>query len=400
MAHYRYKAINQDGRFVKDKIVAENKSELAAILKGIGLELVSCKIESEQSAFSLGANKATPRDLIATFVHLEQLDRAGVSIIDSIADLKDTSDSPQIKSLMQEIHESIKNGNLFSESLSKHPSTFSPIYVGLIATGEQTGNLSEAFSSIIDDIKWNMDIKRKTKKATNGPIFGVCMMFLVLGIMTSVVVPKVTGFLLSQNLELPVMTTSLISFSDFLKNNWLGIILFVPIVWTTLKALGRFPEIAVKMDHIKLKIPIMGSIINKLDAAKFCQFFSMTFKSGLGVLECLDAATGVIKNKAIKRSITMVKEQVSEGQSLARSIDATGYFPNLVVRMIKIGEDSGNMESSLNNIKFFYDREINDSIDKLVGMIQPTLTMVMGGMIAWITIAVFGPIYSTFSSLS
>jgi type IV pilus assembly protein PilC len=164
--------------------------------------------------------------------------------------------------------------------------------------------------------------------------------------------------------------------------------------------MGRFPEMALRIDDFKLKIPIMGGILNKLDAAKFCQFFSMTFKSGLGVLECLDAAGGVIKNKAIKKSIIMVKEQVSEGQSLAKSIALTGYFPNLVVRMFKIGEDSGNMESALHNIKFFYDREINDSIDKLVAMIQPTLTMVMGGMIAWITIAVFGPIYSTFSKLS
>jgi len=126
----------------------------------------------------------------------------------------------------------------------------------------------------------------------------------------------------------------------------------------------------------------------------------MTFKSGLGVLECLDASSGVIKNKAIKRSIIVVKQQVSDGQSLAKSISMTGYFPNLVVRMFKVGEESGNMESALQNIKFFYDREINDSIDKLVSMIQPTITLVMGGMIAWITIAVFGPIYGTFSKLN
>jgi type IV pilus assembly protein PilC len=125
----------------------------------------------------------------------------------------------------------------------------------------------------------------------------------------------------------------------------------------------------------------------------------MTFKSGLGVIECLDAASGVIKNKAIKKSIIVVKQQVSDGQSLAKSLALTGYFPNLVIRMFKIGEESGNMESALQNIKFFYDREINDSIDRLVGMIQPTLTIVMGGMIAWITIAVFGPIYGSFSKI-
>ena len=157
---------------------------------------------------------------------------------------------------------------------------------------------------------------------------------------------------------------------------------------------------AVIIDDLKLKLPIFGPIINKIDAAKFCQFFSMTFKSGLGVLECLESSSGVIKNSAIKKSIATVRQQVSDGQALSKAIAATGYFPNLVVRMFKIGEESGNMESALNNIKFFYDREINDSIDRLVSMIQPTITIVMGSMIAWITIAVFGPIYSTFSKVN
>jgi type IV pilus assembly protein PilC len=125
----------------------------------------------------------------------------------------------------------------------------------------------------------------------------------------------------------------------------------------------------------------------------------MTFKSGLGVLECLEYASGALKNKAIKNSILNARQQISDGQSLTKSVNMTGFFPSLVVRMFKVGEESGNMEDALKNISFFYDREINDSIDRLVGLIQPTITIVMGGMIGWITIAVFGPIYGTFSNI-
>jgi len=398
MANYRYKAINENGRFIRARISAENPADLATILRTTGLDLVSYK-EEKSKRTSLFFDKIKPRDLISMFVHLEQLDRAGVSIIDSIIDLKDSADSLKLKNLMQEIYESIKKGSLFSESLSKHPEIFSSTYIGLISMGEKTGNLSNSFASIIDDIKWNMDIKRKTKKATTGPLFGIFVMFVVLGIMTSVVVPKVTGFLKTQDIALPFMTVALIAFSDFVKNYWYVILLTPPIIWAIFKILGRFPNIALKLDAYKLKVPVTGAISQKIDLAKFCQFFSMTFKSGLGVLECLEASSGVIKNKAIKQSISVVKQQVSDGQSLAKSLALTGFFPNLVVRMFKIGEDSGNMESALQNVKFFYDREINDSIDKLVGMIQPTLTLVMGGMIAWITIAVFGPIYGTFSKM-
>lgn len=398
MTHYRYKVINENGRYVNGRMVAENPSDLATLLRSTGLELVSYKEEKQSGGSFL--DKITTKDLIGIFVHLEQLERAGVSIIDSITDLKETGDSPKIKNLMHEIHESVKNGNLFSESLAKRPDIFNSVHVGLITMGEKTGNLTNAFASIIEDLKWSMDIKRKTRKALTGPLFGILMMFIVIGVMTSIVVPKVTGFIVSQGLTLPLMTISLIKFSDFVQNYWYLIIFSVPAFWLFLKILSRSPELAVKIDDLKLKLPIFGPIISKIDSAKFCQFFSMTFKSGLGVIECLEASGGVIKNKAIKRSILVVKQQVTDGQSLAKSLALTGYFPNLVVRMFKIGEESGNMESALQNIKFFYDREINDSIDRLVGMIQPTLTIVMGGMIAWITIAVFGPIYGSFSKIN
>jgi type IV pilus assembly protein PilC len=398
MRHYRYKAINENGVYVNAKMSAENPSDLTTILHQGGMELISFKEEKQKAAGFF--DRVKPRDLIAMFVHLEQLEKAGVSIVDSINDLKETAESVRIKNLMREIYESIKNGNLFSESLAKHPDVFNNTYIGLIAMGEKTGNLSNSFASIIEDIKWNMDIKRKTKKATTGPAFGLFLMFVVMGIMTSVVVPKVTGFLTMQDIALPIITIALIKFSDFVQGNWYLIIFSGPAFWMSVKLLSRSPEMAVRIDDFKLKIPIIGPIISKIESAKFCQFFAMTFKSGLGVLECLESSSNVIKNKAIKKSIVVVKQQVSDGQSLSKSISLTGYFPNLVVRMFKIGEESGNMESALNNIKYFYDREINDSIDKLVGMIQPTITMVMGGMIGWITIAVFGPIYGTFSKLN
>ena len=125
----------------------------------------------------------------------------------------------------------------------------------------------------------------------------------------------------------------------------------------------------------------------------------MTFKNGLGVLESLDSASSVIKNRAMKHSIVIARQQISDGQSLGKAIQMTGYFPNLVTQMFKIGEETGNMEGALKNINYFYEREINDSIDKVVGMIQPTLTIIMGGMIVWIIIAVFGPIYGSFSQV-
>jgi type IV pilus assembly protein PilC len=398
MKKYSYKAVSKHGDYIKGKISAQNPSELSAILKNDGLEIISFKAETA-SILSFVDVRIKTNDLITTFVHLEQLDKAGVPIIDSISDLKESSDSPAIKSLMQEVYESIKNGNLFSEAMAKYPKIFSSVYVGLIANGEKTGNLSGAFASIVDDLKWNAEFKRKVRKASVGPAFAILMMMVIVGVMMGLVVPKVTGFLAMQDVKMPAATTALVAFSDFIQDNWLILIAIIPSLFFLLKALKRISGISVALDDFKLRLPIMGSIITKLDSARFCQFFSMTFKSGLGVIECLEAASMVIKNESIRRDISVIKIQVSEGQSLAKAISSNDHFPNLVVRMFKVGEESGNMEEALYNIKFFYDREINDSIDRLVSMIQPALTIFMGFMISWTVIAVFGPIYSTFSKI-
>ena len=398
MNRYKYKAIKATGEYVNGKMMADNLAELVSMLRSTQLELISYNVEKPSSGFSL-FDRIKTKDLIAMFIHLEQLDKAGVPIVDSISDLKDTADSTKVRNLMHEIHESIKKGSLFSESLAKNPEIFSAVYVGLIAAGEKTGKLSQAFSSIVEDLKWSSDLKRKARKATIGPMFGLLVMVAVMGVMMGIVVPKVTGFLLMQSIAMPMATTSLIAFSNFVQVYWLVLLLFVPTTMMVIKILRKAPEMDVQIDAIKLKIPVLGPIMVKIDSAKFCQFFAMTFKSGLGVIECLDAAGMVVSNAAMRRSILVVKQQVSDGQSLAKAIAHSGLFPSLVIRMFKVGEDSGNMSDALQNIQFFYDREINDSIDRLVGMIQPALTFVMGGMIAWVTIAVFGPIYGSFSNI-
>lgn len=396
MNRYNYKAIDQSGQYVKGDILADNPIELSSILSKQGLELVKYSTQSLLSS-KFFAGRVSQKDVIEIFIHLEQMERAGISIIDSITDLRDGASSSAVKNLTTEVLNSIEEGLMFSDSLAKYPKTFNKVYIGLIRSGEKTGSLSTAFNSIIEDIKWNMDIKRKIRKATLGPLFGVIMMFIVVGIMTTLVVPKITVFLKEQNIDLPFSTIALIIFSDFMQKFWHLTLITPVIIFVLIKVLRKISLINLVLDKFWLKMPIFGAIIIKVNSAKFCQFFGITFKSGLSIVECLDSAGGVINNAAIRQSIEVVKYQITNGKTLTEGIKSSGYFPSLVVRMFKIGEESGNMEESLKNIKFFYDKEINDSIDRIIGLIQPTLTLIMGGMVAWIAISVFGPIYASFS---
>ena len=301
--------------------------------------------------------------------------------------------------MVQHLHDDVKAGSMLSEAMAKYSDIFDQIFIGLVGTAEKTGNLNTAFEKIADNLKWSFEIRKKTVKAIRYPMFSIIIMFGVLLVMTSVVVPKVTQFLLDQGIPLPGMTTSLIAFSSFMQNHSITLVAFI-FIFTIIYKITR--KISLKFcifaDALKLYIPVFGGVISKLDMSRFCQFFSITFNSGLPILECIESAKNAVKNTAINENIKMVKEMVSSGISISESIEKSPYFSNLVIRMFNIGEQSGNMEDALKNIQFFYDGEINESIEKAVGMIQPMLTLFMGGMMAWITIAVFGPIYSSFSN--
>jgi type IV pilus assembly protein PilC len=296
------------------------------------------------------------------------------------------------------LHENVKNGSLLSEAMGNFPKIFDVVSIGLVSSSEKIGNLHIAFSGIVDHLKWSSDIKRKIVKAIRYPIFTLIIGIAVMSVMTTVVVPKITSLLLATSgEELPFMTIALVNFSNFLISN--GIFMIISLIGIIiLYKIGRINEsILLFTDKIKLKIPFFGSLVTKIDASRFSHFFATTFSSGIGVIESLSSGKQIISNMAIRNSISGAIVNIEEGSSLTNAIKNTGYFPDLVVSIIRTGEDSGNISVALENVSFFYDREINDSIDAVIGMMQPALTLVMGLMIAWIATSVFGPVYNSFS---
>jgi type IV pilus assembly protein PilC len=399
MPNFNYKAVNSDGKYVKGKINADNHLNLESVLKEYDLDLISYKQEKSKLSGAFATSIKT-KDMITMLLHLEQLDKAGVSIIDALEDVIKSTSSPAIRNLVRALHESVKNGSLLSEAMKEFPKIFDDVFIGLISASEQTGKLHKAFEGLIDHLKWSSDIRRKTVKATRYPIFTLAIGLMVMSVMTIVVVPQVTSLIESTtDGKLPPITIALIGFSSFLISNGIMILItFISIV--IIYKLLRFTSTgAYYLDRIKLKLPFFGSLLTKLDASRFSHFFSITFNSGMGVIECLESARSIITNKAIKESIDEAIQNVEEGSQLAKAIEKTGYFPSLVVSIITVGEKSGKLGDSLKNVRFFYDREINDSIEKVIGMIQPALTLIMGGMVAWIAVAVFGPVYGSFSKL-
>lgn len=397
MPAFTYSALNERGRTLRGSMVAENEIDLETRLKEVGLDLVNYR---EQRIKKGGKSKIKLKDMIILCLHLEQLTRAGVPIHEALADVRDSTESNKLRDIVTDILEKVKAGSRLSEAFATYPRVFNEIFVGLISAGEKTGKLTDSFVHMSDHLKWSNDLRRKIKKAVTYPIVLLVVMTGVISVLMIAVVPKLIKFILDQGFKVPVHTRALIWTSEAFQDHWY-LILGVPIgLFMLIAMLYRTVEpFAYKMDALMLKLPVMGPTIRKINLARFTHFFSVMFKSGIDIPEALMASRNVVKNRVIKESVETVHRSIVEGNNLTNSLRISNQFPTLVVRMFKVGEDSGNMNDALVNIKFFYDREVSDAVDGMIGMIQPTLTLVMGGLIFWVIAAVFGPLYQSFSQM-
>ena len=400
MPEYAYRAMDQRRRWLRGTIRAVSEIELDQRLRDRGLDLITCnpiKASRRGSVFSKGI---TTRDLVQFCVHLEQMDAAGVPLMESLTEARDSVTSPRLQDVITEIHRDVGEGAPLSEAFAIHPEVFDSVFASLMAAGEETGDMAEAFKQLVHHLKWAEALASKIKKATRYPMF---LAFAVVGatmFMMIFVVPQVVGMLEAIGQELPLPTIALIAVSEAFQNYWY-LILSIPIgLFILFKAARRASkEFKFKTDYLALRLPVAGELIKKISFANFSHIFAVTFKSGIPVLGCLDSGRRLIKNMVLVQAVDVVKDQVQGGEPLSEAMAMTGEFPAMVVHMVKIGENTGNLETVLWNVAEFYDRDVDEAVAGMIAMIEPALIAVMGGMMAWIALGVFGPLYANLGAL-
>lgn len=395
MPQYSFKALNPQGKTVKGETFAQNESDLESILANAKLDMIDCKAVTFKYKWRI--KRLSDKDLIFLCIHFHELENAGVPLLDSVSDLRDSTESEGLRALMIDIYESLKNGDLLSQAFAKHAKIFDPLFIGLLSAGETTGNFAESFKQLEEHYKWILDLKQKVKRALIYPLTLMVVMIMIIVMMMIVVVPQLTSFLQSQNIDLPIYTRALIMTSDFFVHYWAHVAIVTTVIVIFFKFFGRIsPKSLTFLDYIKINLPIFGGLIRKIEIARFCRFFAVTYNSGLNIIDSLEICQNVIGNTVIKSSIKYIQQSVSNGESLTKSLRSTGEFPSLVVRMFQIGEDGGNLDSTLRNINHFYDSEVNNTVSSLIAIIQPFLTILVGSILLWITVSIFGPIYGNF----
>ena len=218
--------------------------------------------------------------------------------------------------------------------------------------------------------------------------------------MMAFVVPEIVGFIRTMDQELPFATQALMATSDFFQEHWIPVLTIPMAIAVLVFVLTKTSRgFAYQMDSLCLRLPFFGELIRKINIARFSQTFGALFSGGIDVLKALDAASNTVGNLVLKEALDNVSKYVKEGDPLSESLNKSGEFPSMVVRMVRIGEESGNLTDVLDQVSEFYTNDVDEEVQKIIAMIEPSLTAILGGMILWIAVGVFGPIYNSFGSI-
>jgi type IV pilus assembly protein PilC len=399
MALYSYRAIDANGKSTAGRIEAVNLFDLEQRLARMELDLIAGAPASDMSRL-LGGGKITRQDIINFCFHLEQLATAGVPLMEGLTDLRDSVENPRFREVVSGLIESIQGGRNLSQALADYPNVFSKVFVSLVRSGEQTGKLGEVLKSLSESLKWEDELAAQTKKILMYPAFVGGIVLIVVFFLMIYLVPQMTGFIRNMGQDIPLQTRILMAVSSFFVDYWWGIIAAPFAVWFGLKlAINTSPAAEYAFDHYKISMPLIGPILRKIILSRFTSSFAMMYGSGITVLDSIRSCEEIVGNKPLEGALHRAGQQIAEGKGLTAAFQDLALFPPLVIRMMRIGEATGKLDTALLNVSYFFNREVRESIGKVQAMIEPALTVVLGAILGWVMLSVLGPVYDAISKM-
>lgn len=411
MKQFVYKSKNRGGKVVSGDIAAETEMEAVAELRRRGLTVISVgqgRSAGGNSFFSLSVGKsAAPKkkrvkgqDLVLFTRQLATMVSAGIPLVEGLEILEEQISNPSFKAALGEVVSDVRSGKDLSNSLGRHGKIFTNIYVNMIRAGEASGQLDTVLERLADYQESSEHLKSEIKSAMTYPVVSLVMIFGITIFLLVFIIPKFEEMFLSMNVELPFITAALLATSLFMKNNFLYLA-----AGTTAAIIGvifwlRTEKGGYVGDWLKLHMPVFGPLFKKVALSRFSKTFSTLIQSGvpiLGALEIVEATSG---NRLFSRAIKTASESVRQGETLGEPLERTKMFPQMVTRMVAIGEKSGSLEALLEKISEFYDQQVSATVKGLTSLIEPVMIAVMGVIVGGMVMAIFLPIFKMLGNMS
>lgn len=394
MPTFQYKAIDRTGRPARGGLEAVNEVDLEQRLRRMGLDLITCRQVDRTGSTPVAAGRITRQELINFCFDMEQMTRSGIPLIDGLRDLRDSVESSRFRDVLSGMTEDMEGGKVMSQCMATYPQVFDHVFVGLVRAGEQTGRMPEVFASLTASLKWEDELASQTMRLLIYPAMVLVVVIAIIVFLLMYLVPQVVGLLKTMGVNLPIQTKVLIVASNAMVDYWplvLGIPVALAVAGTAI--VKRSPAAGYMWDYVKLRVPFTGAILQKIILARFANFFALMYQSGITVLDALKTTEGIVANRVIADGLMRAGQQIVAGESITEAFRNLGLFPPLVIRMLRVGEATGGLDTALNNVNYFYTREVRESVDKALKLLEPALTLALGTLLALVMWSVLSPVY-------
>ncbi len=398
MPTFQYKAMDRTGRSARGNLDAMNDVDLELRLRRMGLDMINFRAIEPRSRQAQGSVKR--QDVINLCFDLEQISRAGIPMLDGLRDLRDGMENRRLREILTSVVEDMEGGRLLSQCLAQHPAIFNNVFVSLIRAGEQSGQMTEVLENLGITLRMQDELQAQTRRLLVYPAVVLVVVLAVMAFLFTYLVPQVTGLLRTMGVALPIQTRMMIGVSEIVRSYWYLVVGGPLLVGLIVVSLVRANERAAYLwDYAKLRIPITGPLLQKVIMARFANVFALLYRSGITILEALRTSEAIVDNKAIGDSIARATSQINSGVSLTEAFRDLGTFPPLVIRMLRVGESTGALDTALANVTYFYNRDVRESIERGLKLLEPALIFVLGMSLLLIMWAVLSPVYDILGKL-
>ncbi len=392
LSTFNWEGVDKKGRRLKGETQGISVAYVNAVLRRQGINPL--KVRKQASALFKRKRRITPKDVSIFTRQFATMIQSGIPIVQSFEIVGKGHDNPSMQELLASIRQDIESGTNLSTALGKHPLQFDALYCNLVAAGEQAGILDTILEKVATYKEKVEAIKGKIKSALFYPAAVIVVAFVITAILMIFVIPEFSNLFKSFGAELPALTLLVIHISNIFRSYW----------WAIFGGLGgavfffgysykRSMKMQHTLDRIILRAPVVGQIVKKATIARFARTLATMFAAGVPLVESLDAVAGAAGNRVYHDGIVDIKAEVSTGSQLQSSMEHTGLFPNMVIQMVAIGEESGELDAMLGKVADFYEEEVDNAVDSLSSLMEPVIMVVLGVIVGTLVIAMYLPIF-------
>ena len=379
------------GNKIRGKSLAANEATLRADLRRQGV--AATRVKTQSNAFRSGG-KVTNEDIAVFARQLATMMSAGIPMVQAFEIIGNGHEKPAVQKLILDIKASVEGGSTLHESLAKFPLYFDDLFVNLVEAGEQAGALESLLDKIATYKEKTEALKKKIKKALFYPIAVLCVAVIVSMILLIFVIPQFEELFKGFGADLPAFTQMVVNLSRFVQHQgWWVALIIGGSIFGFFHTLKRSKKMQLAFDRILLKFPIIGPILIKAAIARFARTLSTMFAAGVPLVEAMQSVAGATGNIVYEEAVLRMKDEVATGQRLQRAMENTGLFPNMVVQMIAVGEESGSLDTMSGKVAEFYEAEVDNAVDSMSSLLEPLIMAILGVLVGGMVIAMYLPIF-------